>query len=160
MLEQTLAVYTATGDRTAESRALRRSRGELRRVALGQEDIMSKKAKMILALSVAAIAGVAGIFVFTWNGGSDEEASTSAAFEPGEPDIPADVLKQRGPRPTDTRLRDGARQVEDPQKALEMIDESLKRIDTELSAAAPEDRAALEHKKHLIEQMKERLDAR
>lgn len=84
------------------------------------------------------------------------EDATPAAKPRREPS--AEVLKQRGPRPSETRLRVGAKQIEDPGQALDLARESLARAEKEISAArTDEERARLAQKKLLIEQAISRL---
>jgi hypothetical protein len=53
-----------------------------------------------------------------------------------------------GPSPVDSRLRDGAKQVQDPDEALRMARESLARVERELAGVSDESqRASLEKKK-------------
>jgi len=69
-----------------------------------------------------------------------------------------DTIKQRGPRPTKTRLRNGAKQVETPSEALEMAKSYLYRIDSELLAISTDEaREKLLLKKKIVERTIKRL---
>ena len=64
-----------------------------------------------------------------------------------------EAIKERGPRPTQSRLRDGVKQVETPHQAREVGSNSLNRINKELAQTTnPKRREKLENKKALIEQ--------
>lgn len=112
--------------------------------------------RTVIGVSILVIL-VLGAGLFIWF--SQEEEVTPMAKPPRE--LSAELLGQRGPRPTETRLRDGARQIEDPAKALEMARESLKRVETELASASDDaERAKLERKRQLVSQTIERLTTR
>jgi hypothetical protein len=65
---------------------------------------------------------------------------------------------ERGPRPTATRLRDGARQIENAADALAAAEKSLARVESEIASTADaEKRKALERQKVLIEAAIKRL---
>ncbi len=59
---------------------------------------------------------------------------------------------KEGSKPTQTRLRDGAKQIDNKQEALAIARESLDRIEKEIAGAKTEqEREAMERKKALIE---------
>ena len=107
----------------------------------------------ILILLVVAF-GV-GVAVYLRPSNEDEKGAKSAR----EPNTV--MLKERGPRPAESRLRDGAKQVDDPAEALAMARKSLVRMEEEIANAKDDvERARLERKRELIERAIARLAAK
>ena len=80
---------------------------------------------------------------------------TTAKIDKAEPEA---VRLERGPRPKNTRLREGAKQIEDYGEAVEIARKSLTRVEKELSEAQDEDSIErLKRKRELIEKSIERL---
>ena len=73
--------------------------------------------------------------------------------------VTAAMTQERGERPSGSRLPKGLKQIEDPNRALDLARESLSRVEKELAAAQDDKaRATLERKKQFIEKAIERLE--
>jgi hypothetical protein len=71
---------------------------------------------------------------------------------------PRQEADERGPRPTATRLREGAVQIEDRSRALASAEKSLARLEQEIASADDTGkRTSLERKKQLVEHAIARL---
>jgi hypothetical protein len=110
--------------------------------------------KIVVGTSVLILVALAvGLVLYFRNKGQDEAVAKPARTQTPE------MLKERGPRPTDSRLRDGAKQVENPNQALVLARESLVRVEKELAEATNgEERARLQKKKDLVTEAIERFE--
>lgn len=105
-------------------------------------------------IAVAVIIGVAGCLGLVWFLTTEREEDRNETdvdlLEFEKPSV--ELLKRRGERPENTRLRKGNRQIEDGKAALDHARDAMSRVERELSAASSaEERAELEKKKALIQ---------
>lgn len=104
------------------------------------------KRQHVIVTGVIVIVAVAVLFLIL----RTENTASSTAPQVVNPK-PA-VTDERGPRPTATRLRNGARQIENAADALAAAEKSLARVESELASTTDaEKRKTLEHQKALIE---------
>ncbi|MDD5307959.1 MAG: hypothetical protein PHU25_11615 [Deltaproteobacteria bacterium] len=115
---------------------------------------MSGKGKLIIVCVACALL-VGGIAV--WR--AHLRAPAKAAESEERAQVARDANPKTGPRTVASRLRDGAKQITEPSEALGVAQDALRRVESEMSAAADEKtRAALQRKKALIERSIEDLE--
>jgi hypothetical protein len=103
-----------------------------------------RKCHPILAAVALAVVVVATIFLID----GAQDAGTQVIPPKEEQKATSDT---RGPRPTVTRLRNGAQQVESASEALAAAEKSLARVEAETASTTdPEKRKTLERQKALI----------
>ncbi len=112
----------------------------------------NKRILRLIGLMILFI-GAAVAYHYSSDGDSKESVATQSVTSERAVEIVQTPKKERGPRPENKRLRDGAKQVEDRGAALETARASLRRIEREM-AEAPDERtmSILERKRELIEQ--------
>ncbi len=88
------------------------------------------------------------------------DGAKSNTAEESEVETITPARKDRGPRPENVRLRDGAKQIEDRVEAIQHTREALERVKKEIAEAQDEKtRAALERKLELIEETIEKFSS-
>jgi len=104
-------------------------------------------ARKIVIVGFALSAVIAGLTVcFRWG------ETTGDAKAPAAVIVPRSESDVRGPRPTTTRLRNGARQIEDAEQAIASAERTLAGIERELRSTGDADRRKLlAHQKRLTE---------
>ena len=106
---------------------------------------------VLVAAGVLATAGIVVWFVIREPADSADQAPQPSAKRTTD-DEGGKITTKRGPRPEMTRLRDGAKQVEEKEQALSMAREALERVESELESLDDDSkRPALERRKQLIE---------
>ncbi len=117
----------------------------------------NKKTLISVIGTLVLIGAVLGYARFS-NNERQETVATKAVTEVEETSATQLARKERGPRPENKHLRDGAEQIEERGEAIQLARDSLTRVDKEI-AGARDDKAkiALERKKELIEQAMAKL---
>jgi hypothetical protein len=113
--------------------------------------------RVVVITSIAVAIVVSGIAVYLSVAEDKEGVTASTDKETGKKHRPHKIYS--GPNPANQRLRDGTKQVQDPEEALRMARESLSRVEKEIGAASDEaHKAGLEEKKKIIEGIIARLE--
>ena len=119
----------------------------------------TKKRKLAyLLLSLLLITGM--IVAALYFSKTDEQAKDKTPNGITTTSMPKGAIdsRDRGPQPKETRLGEGAKQIENPAEAVDLAKVALKRVEQELSEASDEKaRLALTRKKEMIEQTISRL---
>lgn len=112
----------------------------------------NKKVTILLIVIAFALATTGAILFIGLGVYGESQTDVHAGDQPTATTIPPDIIKKRGPRPQNTRLRDNARQIETNQDALASAEDALARVEKELAGANDDaQRLVLERKKELIE---------
>ena len=122
--------------------------------------LKNKKVKILLIVIACALVTTGAILFIGLGVYGESQTDLHAGDQPTTATIPPKIIKKRGPRPQNTRLRNNARQVETTQDAIASAKEALTRVEKELAGAKDDaQRLILERKKELIEHTISRLSS-
>jgi hypothetical protein len=113
----------------------------------------SEMRRLVIGVLILIVVGLGiGITMYLRTDNEDEAVAKPARGPTSE------MLKERGPLPTESRLREGSRQVDNTSEALIMARESLARVEKELAETTDDaERMKIEKKRQLIQKAIERL---
>ncbi len=111
----------------------------------------TKRILLLIGLMILFV-GAAVAYHYSSDRDSKEAVTTRSVSDERVVETVQTPRKERGPRPENKRLRDGAEQIEERGEAIQLARDSLTRIEKEIAGARDDKtRVALERKMALIE---------